>query len=174
MKLLEYKRIIDETSLYPQQVNKFGYAYTIMGLLGEIGEVFEKLEEEADNNDSSNDHTIKIYKEVGGCLWYVAAACKEFGLDFEQIIDKAIAEEEKTVSQVLISLKIFNTLKKIYRDDKPIDKNYWENMISFWIGTIFKLLFLDKLTIQDICKTNYDELIRRRENNTLHGDGDNR
>lgn len=159
MTITEYKEIINKTAVYPQQVNNFGIAYCVLGLFDELAEFLEKL----DDNISTKD---EIKKEVGDVFWYICALCNELNLDFENIVLNP--KHDKKYSPLLL----FGLTKKYYRDSKLFDAEQLTNILKCFIAdTILK--FPD-INILEILELNYNKLIKRRETNTIQGDGDNR
>jgi NTP pyrophosphatase (non-canonical NTP hydrolase) len=158
MNIKEYQEIIGKTAVYPQQVDNFGLAYCVFGIFDEMSEVHDKVDK--------NDTQANINKEIGDVLWYICAMCHELGLDFEEIVTK------RTNLPDVDPFYVFGVVKKFYRDKKPIDpdkiKEYLKDL------TYGLLAHLPEETILGILEENYNKLIRRRETNTLHGDGDNR
>lgn len=158
MTIKEYQEIINKTAVYPQQVNNFGIAYCIMGIFDELTEVYGKVQ--------NNDDQKNINKEIGDVLWYICATCKELELDFENIL-----KDRKNITTIN-PLGVFGILKKYYRDGKPIDKGFITDYLK---DLAYDLLsHLPEETIYSILEENYNKLIKRRETNTIHGDGDNR
>jgi hypothetical protein len=153
----EYKEIVNQTAVYPAEVQDFGKAYVILGFLGEA---FEASEEK---------HPERKFKEVFDTVWYFAAICKEFKLDFERLWEKL--ENAKEIEDKDMP-NIFEALKKYYRDGKQIDKNL---VLKFVMPIMFSLLKEYSPQQKSVgLQMNYDKLMLRRETNTLHGDGSER
>jgi NTP pyrophosphatase (non-canonical NTP hydrolase) len=157
MELKDYKEIVELTAVYPQEVKDFGKVYTWLGLKGEFMEFLS-----AKTNEDE-------FKERFDVIWYAAAFCKEYELDFEKIFDDAKNCREDNYDYYPNWNEL---LKKYYRDDKPILKHAAESEVFFFIIEV--LCGLSDEQIAEGLKQNYDKLMRRRETNTIHGDGDNR
>jgi len=165
MNVLQYKQIIEETAIYPQEVNNFGVAYCWLGLQGEYGEAFKASTVE------------EVYKEVGDVIWYITALSKELELDINFILDG------KNLDNIVTTLdnKFFpfysERIKKFYRDDKDFteeEKSVLQVRLAQLLSYLFYKLNLNSEDLALILVRNYDKLIKRRQTNTLHGDGDNR
>ena len=81
----EFQREATKTVSYPKSQAVF---YPILGLVGEAGEVANKLkkvlrEDERATYDSLPD-------ELGDVLWYIAAICTDLGVDLGEVADKNI------------------------------------------------------------------------------------
>jgi NTP pyrophosphatase (non-canonical NTP hydrolase) len=155
MDLKEYKEIVNLTAVYPTEVKDFGKCYTLLGFFGELLEV----------NGSFNRE--EFIREMYDAVWYLAAICKEFELDFEEIYNKSCHSND-----IHTDYNIFEAIKKYYRDGKPFDK---EQLTKLLIECATQVL--SHLTPKEReygLQYNYDKLIKRRETNTLHGDGSNR
>lgn len=97
----EYQKRAWETAIYPNKGNDF--TYPALKLSGESGEVAEKLGKIIrDCNGIVNENHIKeISKELGDVIWYVAALCTTFGLDFgliaQENLDKLNSRKKRGV-----------------------------------------------------------------------------
>ena len=85
MNFKEYQEKSAETALYPNRGQNF--IYPTLGLVGEAGEVAEKVKKILRDNDGKLEETRvqEIKKELGDVLWYVAALCRELGLDMGEV-----------------------------------------------------------------------------------------
>ena len=101
--LKEYQNAAASTAIYPASVQ---ILYPTLGLAGEAGEVANKVKKIVRDGKLDRD---SIAGELGDCLWYIAAICKDLGLN-----------------------------------------------------------------MGDVAADNLSKLKNRKENNTLHGSGDNR
>lgn len=158
MKPNSYKEIVHLTAVYPKTVEDFGKAYTLLGFLGEI-------EEWANTEGNSEEE----FKEAFDVVWYACAICKEFGLDFEDVVQSA---RDNIKEENYRPVNVFELVKKYYRDGKPIAA---EDVRVFLIRNLY--LVIADYTNEEFergLQQNYDKLMRRRETNTIHGDGDNR
>ena len=69
-----------KTALYPNKGNNF--IYPTLGLVGESGEVAEKIKKilRDKNGKIDNETKLALKKELGDVLWYLSNICDE--LDF--------------------------------------------------------------------------------------------
>lgn len=112
----EYQAAAQTTALYldgikkrfpelPEDIMKMlGVSYAGLGM-GETGEVQGKVKKIIrDCGGIINDqHKEEIKKELGDCLWYVAAMCTELGIDMNNVaesnIKKLFSRKERNVLQ---------------------------------------------------------------------------
>lgn len=87
MKITKYEELIEKTSIYPE---KLGILYPTLGLVGEAGEVAEKVKKlvrdknyltiNADGSvvlKISEQDNQELIKELGDVIWYVAAIARD-------------------------------------------------------------------------------------------------
>jgi len=89
----EYQRKAAETAIFPKEK---ALEYLTLGLAGEAGEVANKVKKIV--RDGKLDKEA-IGSEIGDCLWYIAAICKDLGLKMEDVaqanLDKLRQRQEK-------------------------------------------------------------------------------
>ncbi len=99
MTFKEYQEQSRATALYPDTGKNF--VYPTLGLVGEAGEVAEKVKKILrDHGGVMNDeHKDKIAKELGDVLWYLAQLSTELGLDLEDVaaanLDKLRSRQQR-------------------------------------------------------------------------------
>ena len=87
MKFEEYQKKSRETAIYPNKGNNF--IYPVLGLVGESGEVAEKVKKILRDNQGiiEEEKRQEIKKELGDVLWYVAQIATELNLSLDEIAD---------------------------------------------------------------------------------------
>lgn len=98
MDLNEYQKKALATRIYP---SSFKVIYPIMKLNGEAGETIEKVaklirDKNYPFDPITEEDRIAIAKELGDCLWYIAALADD--LDFS-LLDIAIMNLEKLLNR---------------------------------------------------------------------------
>ena len=80
-----YQKKARETALYPNLGSN--YIYPTLGLVGEAGEVAEKVKKVIrDKNGIFDDESKEgIKKELGDVLWYIANLCTELNFNLEDV-----------------------------------------------------------------------------------------
>ncbi len=86
----EYQKKARETAIYPNKDNNF--IYPTLGLVGEAGEVAEKMKKVLRDNDGiiTEEKREEITKELGDVLWYIANLSKELNISLEDVAQKNI------------------------------------------------------------------------------------
>ena len=77
--LNEYQDWASATAIYPKQHNVI---YPALGLAAEAGEVANKVKKIL--RDGTFDHK-GISDEIGDCLWYIAALCRDLNIDMSEV-----------------------------------------------------------------------------------------
>lgn len=93
----EYQKKTDLTEIFPDKEN--GFIYATLGLMGEAGEVSEKIKKiwRDKNKLVSETDRQEIKKELGDVLWYLAQLARKLGIDLE---DVALGNLEKLQSRL--------------------------------------------------------------------------
>lgn len=162
MDFKKYETIIAQTAVYPRVVENFDVAYCYLGIIDELFELFEKV-----NNKSSD---IEIQKEAGDVIWYLTALAVFYKIPLETVFIKLIDfDSEKDMLEIF---RFAGKVKKFYRDNKEIPLE----IVSRFITIMWNIVMENETeeSIAEILQMNYDKLIKRQQTNTIHGDGDNR
>lgn len=97
----EYQKRALETAIYPAKGQNF--SYPALGLVGEAGEVAEKIKKIIRDKDGilSEVDKFEITKELGDVLWYIAILAEEMGFDLEEVakmnLEKLASRKERGV-----------------------------------------------------------------------------
>ena len=85
MDFKEYQTVSQETAIYPVIEKKF--LYPVLGMLGEAGEVAEKVKRifRDGNQELSDESRQDIAKELGDVLWYLSQIATDLDLSLENI-----------------------------------------------------------------------------------------
>ncbi len=85
MNLLDYQTFVNNVRL--QSADE---AYAMLGLIGEIGELYGYLAKSVrDGYEPDMEH---VKKELGDVLWFIAAISKDIGSDLEQVAALNVAK----------------------------------------------------------------------------------
>jgi NTP pyrophosphatase (non-canonical NTP hydrolase) len=101
MDLNQYQTSALKTAIYPHQ--GFDFTYPALGLVGEAGEVADKLKKVIrDNNGVLTDEVRDaVAKEIGDVLWYVAVLASEMNYALDRIaqgtLDKLASRQQRGV-----------------------------------------------------------------------------
>ena len=79
--------------------------YPTLGLVGETGEVAEKVKKVIRDKKGIFDEESKkaIKKELGDVLWYLSNLCNEFGFSFEEVALQNLEKLKLRESKGMIS-----------------------------------------------------------------------
>lgn len=81
----DYQKKSHLTAVYPDKGHN--YIYPTLGLVGEAGEVAEKIKKviRDDNGIISEEKKLEIEKELGDVLWYLAQLSTELKITLEDV-----------------------------------------------------------------------------------------
>lgn len=165
MKLKEYENIIAETAIYPKEITQsFGLAYCMLGLIEEFQEL------------SDTRTKTEAQKEAGDVIWYITAMATEVNTSISELWLELATEKYEpfdTSSTKDILCRLSGKVKKHYRDGKDYSAEIKTSLKQVLVH-MKKMLDTQNIDFSEVLQTNYDKLIKRRETNTLHGEGDNR
>lgn len=73
-----------------------GVVYPTLGMMGEAGEVAEKVKKlfRDENGACSPEHKEEITKELGDVLWYMSQIATELDINLQEVAEKNIAKIE--------------------------------------------------------------------------------
>lgn len=93
----EYQLFVQSTAIFPDDA---GIVYTTLGMIGEAGEVSEKVKKMIRRQQTTRSETLIMHmtreqkedliKEVGDVLWYATALLSEIGATLQDAIDKNV------------------------------------------------------------------------------------
>jgi len=101
MDLNQYQNSALKTAIYPNQGQNF--SYPALGLMGEAGEVADKLKKVIRDNDGVLTDPVRdaVAKELGDCMWYLAVLANELDYDLNTIAEdnllKLLSRQERGV-----------------------------------------------------------------------------
>lgn len=108
----EYQNKAKETAIFPDLAivkgenigSTISYIYPALGLVGEAGEVAEKIKKLIRDKDGvvSEEDIQEITKELGDIQWYIAALAGSFGIKLDDIANKNIEKLESRKSRNVI------------------------------------------------------------------------
>lgn len=92
MNFNEYQDKAKETAVYPAQGDN--YSYPVLGLVGEAGEVAEKIKKIIRDKSGivGEEDRLEIIRELGDVLWYIAILADEMDSDLETVASTNLAK----------------------------------------------------------------------------------
>ena len=101
MNLNDYQKAALTTAMYPNMGCNF--TYPALGLVGEAGEVADKLKKVIRDNGGNLTKEVRdaVAKELGDVMWYLAVLSYEMGYDLSDVaninLDKLASRKERGV-----------------------------------------------------------------------------
>jgi NTP pyrophosphatase (non-canonical NTP hydrolase) len=105
---LDYEFATAETAIYPGAGDKDSYeglSYATLGLVGEAGEIANKVKKIARDNEGviTREHRDKLAEELGDVMWYVAQLARQIHYRLEEVcrtnVNKLADRAERGVLQ---------------------------------------------------------------------------
>lgn len=176
----DYLKLHEGQRIYPQKVDNFGLAYSFLGLIDELGEMHDALvrvEQKPTIPSISN-----LVKESGDVLWYISAISEEANFDTERILQRQHPKNYPLTNNLLrLYSPVFElvteksgAVKKLYRDGQHLNLNNWELLLIKIVEFIGICLERYDITVMECLEVNSVKLQRRKHNNTIKGNGDER
>jgi NTP pyrophosphatase (non-canonical NTP hydrolase) len=90
----EYQVITASTAIYPGQGTSLGLSYVTLGLVGEAGEIANKVKKvlRDDGGIVSEEKREAVLAELGDVLWYLARLADELDSSLEQSASENISK----------------------------------------------------------------------------------
>lgn len=90
----EYQEFTRETAIYPgaKEYTNDAITYCVLGLLGEAGEVAEKLKKTLRSGGEAKDLVadVAMAKELGDVCWYLARLSDELAISFSEVLNENV------------------------------------------------------------------------------------
>jgi hypothetical protein len=191
MNLKEYQNAARNTAIY-LKVENSKMIYPALGLVGECGEVAEKIKKmiRDDDNEITPERREAIRKELGDVMWYVANICCDIDWDMKSIyIDpgslarniqhlvfpRLILEMVRSTSLVASQLEKWYygkyTANAIKLSNKSLDtRQHLGNILN----CVNEIAFRCGFTLEEIYTSNIEKLLSRKARGKLGGSGDDR
>lgn len=67
--------------------------YSLLGFVGEVGELYSLLAKSIRDNKQLDTEMVK--KELGDCLWFIAAIATDFGFTLEEVAETNLNKLQK-------------------------------------------------------------------------------
>ena len=190
MDLCEYQKRARSTAIYLRAEGS-RMLYPALGIIGECGEVAEKVKKLVRGDDSKMEpkRSEAIKKELGDCCWYLANICCDTGHDLimaYKMIGASITHtlRELTLPQLVIRMNryanmIAGSLEEwyyVYDCELRYRDRYTEipRCISEILACVKEIANRCDSTLEDVFVANIEKLSGRKDRGTLQGDGDNR
>lgn len=180
MDLDQYQASLEQFIQYPDEAQVI---YPIIGLAGEVGELFNKFKKVIRGDKLREEFEAALLSELGDVMWYATAICYDLGFSVDLVapkeyldgIDGGLLTEIEPLAGVEDLL--FELLDHANSLVKLIYANDFEDFVKPLRGVLQCVHGITKhfsTSIDDICEANVNKLTARLEAGTIKGDGDNR
>lgn len=190
MNLSAYQRKARTTAIYTQ-IDDTRIIYPALGLLGECGELADKIKKitRDDGGEITPDKKESIKKECGDIMWYCANLCCEMDSDLEVMYKMRghfISQQIKKLPLPRLIFRLHQHAAKAvellecwhYQDQGSPNKigRYVEvhNNLTNILVCIAEIAQKYGYTLEEICIANIEKLAGRKRRGTLGGSGDDR
>jgi len=180
MDIEHYQKFVNKTAFFPKSSQGRNLSYLVMGIVEEVGEIFEFIvkKETLNENEYILEQTIK---ESGDLLWYITAICNEINFSLERLMQYAKVKKNKHISNNSLLIYLGNlsgAVKKMIRDDyeKITDKksDLIINNLCYILMFVLQLCDENNVKFKVVLEINAKKIKDRQKRGTLKGSGNDR
>lgn len=180
MDIEHYQKFVNKTAFFPKSSQGRNLSYLVMGIVEEVGEIFEFIvkKETLNENEYILEQTIK---ESGDLLWYITAICNEINFSLERLMQYAKVKKNKHISNNSLLIYLGNlsgAVKKMIRDDneKITDKksDLIINNLCYILIFVLQLCDENNVKFKVVLEINAKKIKDRQKRGTLKGSGNDR
>jgi NTP pyrophosphatase (non-canonical NTP hydrolase) len=180
MDIERYQKFVNKTAFFPKSSQGRNLSYLVMGIVEEVGEIFEFIVKKETLNETEYilEQTIK---ESGDLLWYITAICNEINFSLEKLMQYAKVKKNKHISNSFLLICLGNlsgAVKKMIRDDneKITDKksDLIINNLCYILIFILQLCEENNVKFKVVLEMNVKKIESRQKRGTLKGSGNDR
>ena len=190
MDIVRYQKFVNKSSIFPRSTQGRNLSYLVMGMVEEVGEIYEFVLKQDSLDENHPQHNIlskylqeQINKELGDLMWYITAICNEMNYPLSHLIQYTkvkndMMKENLNMKLILYLGEISGAVKKLIRDDNEVLTNNKKNVITtnlcYILSFILQLCNNNKISLGKIVEINANKIKNRIKNNTIHGSGNDR
>ncbi len=190
MNLCNYQEKARSTAIY-LDIEHSRMIYPALGLVGECGEVVEKIKKliRDDNGEMPQSRKDDIKKELGDVMWYCANVCCDADLCLDMMYKMKNASTIRNMRNLTFPQLVLHMSSTAAYAAQALEK--WASKYDCRIGEnnrfteiphcltciivcVEEIATRCDFTLEEVCTTNLDKLLDRKERGTLKGEGDNR
>lgn len=185
-----YQNQARSTAVYLNKQNS-EMIYPAMGLIGECGEVAEKIKKMIRDDDWEipPERRQAILKELGDVMWYCANICCDTDNNLQIIYEMRGHLVTQEIKSLPLIRKVIHMNACAVQAAKELEEWYYfhERSMSFQsrhmsippclariIVCVSQIAELLGYTLEYVCKNNIAKLAGREQRGTLNGEGDDR
>lgn len=185
---MTYQKESRKFAIYPNPGRNWNY--TLIGLIGEIGESFNKLKKlerdfqgelSKEQKEERNKKVDEIIDELGDCYWYIANLASEIGVKLEMFSVNALSATKMNTpfyrlagaAGALADIAIMANEE----DDGTLSASNFGYMRDYLENCYTSLYYCCKMLGTDlvvVAEKNIAKLTKRRDESKLSGSGDKR
>jgi len=190
MNLLEFQKQALIYAMY-RKINDTLILYPSLGIIGECGEVSEKIKKLIRDDNWNMTVTIKeeIAKELGDCCWYLASICNDTNHDLSLMYEMRGATTFHKIRRLQLPQLVLHMHQHAVSLATSLQNWYYHHNgmlgqrdkyttipsdMSHVITCIEEIGHRCSFTLAEICAKNIEKLSSRKKRNQLSGSGDNR
>jgi len=180
MDIEHYQKFVNKTAFFPKSSQGRNLSYLVMGIVEEVGEIFEFIVKKETLNET--EYILEqIIKESGDLLWYITAICNEINFSLERLMQYAKVKKNKHISNNSLLIYLGNlsgAVKKMIRDDyeKITDKksDLIINNLCYILMFVLQLCDENNVKFKVVLEINAKKIKDRQKRGTLKGSGNDR
>ncbi len=180
MDIEHYQKFVNKTAFFPKSSQGRNLSYLVMGIVEEVGEIFEFIVKKETLNE--NEYILEqIIKESGDLLWYITAICNEINFSLERLMQYTKVKKNKHISNNSLLIYLGNlsgAVKKMIRDDyeKITDKksDLIINNLCYILMFVLQLCDENNVKFKVVLEINAKKIKDRQKRGTLKGSGNDR
>lgn len=187
MDIERYQKFVNKTAFFPKSSQGRNLSYLVMGVVEEVGEIFEFIVKKETLNETEL-YSFKVeyileqtIKESGDLLWYITAICNEINFSLERLMQYAKVKKNKHISNSSLLIYLGNlsgAVKKMIRDDneKITDKksDLIINNLCYILMFVLQLCDENNVKFKVVLEINAKKIKDRQKRGTLKGSGNDR
>jgi NTP pyrophosphatase (non-canonical NTP hydrolase) len=194
MNLKEYQEKARSTAIYHVGEDYsvcISMIYPGLGLVGECGEVAEKIKKlyRDDNGVLTEKRKEALKKELGDCCWYLSNLCSDTDSDLQTCYEMKRSSQTHRVREMKWPQLVLHMNRCASIVAEALESWYYQydcrlgersRFVAITHNVTEILVCIEELanrcdgTLEDIYTTNIEKLLSRKARGKLKGDGDNR
>jgi NTP pyrophosphatase (non-canonical NTP hydrolase) len=190
MNLKQYQKAARHTAIY-LRANNAQMIYPALGLVGECGEVAEKIKKliRDDDNEMTPQRLDGIKKELGDVMWYCANICCDTDLTIDMVYEMKCASITHSIRSLILPRLVLCMNRHASAAAELLERWYYQyecsmtecdrftelpNHLTHILVCINEIAIRCGFTLQDIYVSNIEKLSNRLKRNKVKGEGDER
>jgi NTP pyrophosphatase (non-canonical NTP hydrolase) len=162
----KYQKEAYRTTVY---LKAFKIEYPLLGLVGETGEIAEKIKKWLRRDDGAELDTHALADEIGDCLWYLAALATDLDMKMSEWVNysevMSLPKTELPRAALLLHRSVSAlTALDMFRDGNARDVFLMLDEIST----------VTRFSLEDCAEMNLEKLRDREQRGVIQGNGDTR